>query len=95
MDARIYQPAKNATQSGRFKTKFWVVEHEPKSRVEPDRLIGWQGSDDTERQVTLRFPTKEAAVAYCERQGLSYSVSEPHARAVRPRSYAENFIRRT
>ena len=95
MDARIYQPAKPATQSGRFKTKFWIVEHEPKSRQEPDRLIGWIGSDDTDNQVVLRFPTKEAAVAYCKRNGLTYSVSEPHERVVRPKSYAENFIHRT
>ena len=32
MDARIYQPAKPATQSGRFKTRLWVVEPEPHSR---------------------------------------------------------------
>ena len=94
MDARIYQPAKPATQSGRFKTKFWIVEHEPRSPQRPDRLIGWIGSDDTEKQVILRFPTKESAIAYCERNGLSYTVSEPHRRIVRPKSYAENFIRR-
>ena len=41
MHARIYQPAKPATQSGRFKTRFWVVEPEPRSRIEADRLIGW------------------------------------------------------
>jgi hypothetical protein len=95
MDARIYQPAKPATQSGRFKTKFWIVEHEPRTRAEPDRLIGWVGSDDTDKQVELRFATREAAIAYCQRNGLSYSVSEPHERAVYPKSYAENFIRRT
>jgi hypothetical protein len=94
MDARIYQPAKPATQSGRFKTKFWIVEHEPKARQEPDPLIGWVGSNDTDNQVRLRFPTKEAAIAYCTRAGLSYSVAEPHPRIVRPKSYAENFIRR-
>lgn len=94
MPARIYQPAKPATQSGRFKTKFWVVEREPQSRVEPDRLIGWLGSDDTEKQVILHFPTKEAAIAYCRRKNIAYSVSEPHPRAVKPKSYAENFIRR-
>ena len=93
-DARIYQPAKPAPQSGRFKTKFWIVEHEPSSRQEPDRLIGWVGSDDTENQVSLRFPTKEAAIAYCRKNGLAYAISEPHARVVRPKSYAENFIGR-
>ena len=63
MDARIYQPAKPAPQSGRLKTKFWIVEHEPAARQEPDSLIGWVGSGDTENQVILRFPTREAAVA--------------------------------
>ena len=95
MDARIYQPAKPATQSGRFKTRHWVVEHEPRSRQEADRLIGWVGSDDTDNQVRPLFPTREAAIAYCERNGLTYQVSDPHARIVRPKSYAENFVRRT
>jgi hypothetical protein len=95
MHARIYQPAKPATQSGRFKTKSWIVEIEPRSRVEADRLIGWIGSDDTDRQVVLRFPTKEGAIAFCEKEGLTYTVAEPHARIVRPKSYAENFIRKT
>jgi hypothetical protein len=93
-DARIYQPAKPATQSGRFKTKQWVVEHEPSARQDPDRLIGWIGSDDMDRQVILQFPTKEAAIAYCRKYGLTYTISEPHPRAVRPKSYADNFIRK-
>ncbi len=93
--ARIYQPAKPAPQSGRFKTRFWLVEMEPASRKEADRLIGWVGSDDTEQQIQLRFPSREAAIAYCERRGIPYDVYEPHPRIVRPKSYAENFIRRT
>ena len=95
MQARIFQPAKTATSSGRFKTRSWLVELEPRSRREADALIGWVGSDDTDQQVTLRFPTKEAAIAFCQKKGLSFSVSEPHAQIVRPKSYAENFIRRT
>ena len=94
MQARIFQPAKTAVQSGRFKTRHWVVEYEPRSPKVADRLIGWCGSDDTAQQVRLQFPTKEAAIAWCERQGLDYTVSEPHPRVVRPKSYADNFIRR-
>lgn len=93
MQARIYQPAKTAVQSGRFKTRYWVVEYEPRSPKMPDRLIGWVGSDDTAQQVRLQFPTKEAAIAWCERNGLDYTLSEPHARVVRPKSYADNFLR--
>jgi hypothetical protein len=94
MHARIYQPAKPAVQSGRAKTRHWLVEMEPRSRKEPDRLIGWVGSDDTDQQVTLRFPTRDAAIAYCERNGLAFTVAEPQQRIVRPKAYADNFIRR-
>lgn len=94
MMARIYQPAKTAVQSGRLTTRFWVVEHEPRSPKIPDRLIGWSGSDDTDQQVRLVFPSKEAAIAYCERHDIPYTLSEPQPRVVRPKSYADNFIRR-
>ena len=92
MQARIYQPAKTAVQSGRRKTKEWLVELEPRSRREADRLIGWVGSDDTDQQIRLRFPSKEAAIAYCNREGLAFQVFEPRHRVVRPKAYADNFI---
>jgi hypothetical protein len=95
MVARIYRPAKSATQSGWAKTRRWVLEMEPKARKEPDPLCGWLGSDDTEQQLQLHFPTKEAALAYARRQGIEYRLSEPHERIIRPKSYADNFIRRT
>ena len=95
MDARIYKPAKPAPSSGRFKTRSWIVEHEPEHRQVPDRLMGWVGGGETDRQVTLFFPTKEAAIGYCERNRLTYEVYEPHQRIVRPKAYADNFIRKT
>ena len=95
MVARIYRPAKPATQSGWAKTRRWVLEMEPKSRKEPDPLCGWLGSDDTEQQIQLNFPTKAAAIAYARRQGIEYRLYDPHERVVRPKSYADNFIRRT
>ena len=95
MAARIYQPAKTATSSGRAKTRFWVLEMEPHSRKEADPLCGWIGSDDTEQQVQLRFPTQEAAISFAKRKGIDYRLHEPHERTIRPKSYAENFIRRT
>ena len=93
--ARIYQPAKTAVQQGRAKTKHWVLEMEPTDKQLPDPLMGWMGSSDTQRQLYLRFPTKEAAIAYCERNGMTYTVFEPQQRVMRPKSYAENFIRKT
>jgi hypothetical protein len=94
MTARIYQPAKSATQSGRAKTRYWVLEMEPRSRREPDPLVGWIGSDDTEQQVQLRFPDLDSAIAYAKRRGVPYRVLNPRRPVIRPKSYAENFIRR-
>ena len=94
MPARIYRPAKPAVSSGRAKSRFWLLEMEPRSRREADALIGWVGSDDTEAQVTLRFPTKDAAVAFAKRAGVDYRVDDPHERTIRPKAYADNFIRK-
>ncbi len=95
MPARIYRPAKPAVSSGRGKTRSWLLEMEPKERREPDSLIGWVGSGDTEQQLFLRFPSKEAAIAYARRQGIDYVVDEPQERVVRPKSYSDNFTRRS
>jgi len=95
MKARIYQPAKTQASSGMRKTREWLVEYEPQTRKEADRLIGWVGSDDTQQQVTLRFPDKERAIGYCKRQNIAFEVYEPRQRIVRPKSYADNFIRRS
>jgi len=90
-EARIYRPAKTAMQSGRAKTDRWVLEFAPATAKRRDPLMGWTGSPDTRSQVVLRFATKEDAVAYAKKNGHRYTVQEPHARTVRPKSYAENF----
>ena len=95
MEVRIYRPAKTATQSGRAKTARWVLEHAPRGHRAVDSLMGWTGSDDTTQQVRLSFASKEQAVAYARRKGFAYVVDEPQARSVRPKSYADNFIRKT
>jgi hypothetical protein len=88
---RILRPAKTAMQSGLRNTKHWLLEHEPGDRVEADGLMGWAGSRDTERQLRLWFDTKDEAIAFAERKGLTYRVIEPHAKAIRPKAYADNF----
>jgi hypothetical protein len=91
MRARIYQPSKPATQSGWAGTDHWVLEFEPQSPRRPDPLMGWIGSSDTQPQVRLTFPTREAAIAYAERNGITYELEIPRERRVRPKAYAENF----
>ena len=53
--------------------------------------MGWNGSQDTDKQVILTFPTREAAIGYAEREGLPYAISEPLPRKHIRRSYADNF----
>jgi hypothetical protein len=63
MFARIYRPAKTAMQSGRARTKDWVIEFE-RGAVAPEKLMGWQSTADTSSQVRLAFDTREEAIAF-------------------------------
>ena len=93
MRVRIFQPARNAMQSGTARTKGWVLvfpQEEPRGL---DPLMGWTSSADTQSQVRLRFATRAEAEAYAKANGLAYVVTEPQSRAanIRPRGYGENF----
>ena len=88
---RIYQPAKTAMQSGRGKTRKWIAEFEPGTAQHPDPLMGWCGGGETRRQVRLTFESREAAIAYADKHGLTYQVDEPRRRDIRPKSYSDNF----
>ena len=91
MTARIYKPAKTAMQSGTAKTREWVLDYEPEQPREIEPLMGWTSSGDMRQQVRLNFDTAEEAIAYCERNGIAYQVSEPTPPARRTISYSDNF----
>lgn len=93
MRARIYQPARNAMQSGTAKSKNWVLEFAPASARSVDPLMGWTSSDDMNSQVKLRFDSKEAALDYAKSKGIEAVVTEPKKRKpnIRARGYGENF----
>ena len=91
MVARIYKPAKTAMQSGKAKTRRWVLEHEPEAPRQVEPLMGWTSSGDMKQQIRLAFETREDAVAYAERNGIEYRIFEPKAAKRRAKSYADNF----
>ena len=93
MTARIYRPAKSAMSSGMGKSRDWVLEHVNDAGREVDPLMGWASSSDTQAQIRLAFPTKEAALEYAEEHGIDAVVQEPKARKqnVRPGGYGDNF----
>jgi len=91
MTARIYRPAKTATQSGRGNTRHWILEFDSQFPQRTDSLTGWIGSDGTQQQVRMKFPSSEAAVAFAERSGIGYTLVKPSQTRVRKRTYADNF----
>jgi hypothetical protein len=91
MTARIYRPAKNATQSGLGKTKLWLLDYTPESARTIEPLMGWTSSGDMKSQIKLSFETREEAIAYAERNGIAYRVEEPKEVKRRTVSYSDNF----
>lgn len=93
MRVRIYQPTRNAMQSGTARSRGWMLEFPAADPREIDPLMGWTSSDDTQSQVRLRFETRKQAEDYARDQGLDFVVQEPQKRAanIRARGYGENF----
>ena len=91
MAARIFQRSKNAMQSGNARTGEWVLEFESHRPHRPDPLTGWSGGGDTQSQVSLTFPTLEAAKAYADRYDITYHLVPAATRKLRLQAYADNF----
>jgi len=91
MLARIFQPARTAMQSGKAKTREWILEFEPASARALDPLMGWTSSTDMNGEVRLRFDSKEDAIAYAEKHGIPFRLHEPQQAPVILKAYADNF----
>ena len=92
MRARIYMRPKPATQSGRATAGEWMLDWQTPHREVNDALMGWWGSGNTQGQVTLRFDTREQAIAYADKHGIEYQVEQPPApKPLKPKAYADNF----
>ena len=91
MRARIYRPAKNAMQSGKARTKQWLLEYEPETARTIDPLMGWTSSRDMRQQLCLEFETAEEAVAYAKANEIPYQLFEPHVPTPKPKAYSDNF----
>lgn len=91
MVARIYRPTRTAMQSGKAKTRDWMLVYEPEQpkRVEP--LMGYTSSGDMLSQLRLSFETREQAVEYAERNDIPYRVEEPKETRRSKIAYADNF----
>lgn len=91
MRARIYQPARNAMQSGKANTRQWLLEYEPESARSVDPLMGWTSSGDMRQQVQIEFDSCDEAVAYATKHAIEHQVFEPHRPAAKAKAYSDNF----
>ncbi|WP_262691317.1 ETC complex I subunit [Kordiimonas aestuarii] len=91
MKARIYQPAKNAMQSGTANTQKWVLEFEPELAKDIDPLMGWTGSRDMRGQIRMTFATQHEAEAYAQRNSLPFEVRPVHRKKRHIQAYSDNF----
>ena len=90
--AKIYIPTKTAMQSGRGKTKNWVLKFITKDNsVNP--LMGWETGEDTMKEVILEFSTKDMAIEYAKKNNINFEVIEPNKRKITLKSYADNFTK--
>jgi hypothetical protein len=89
--ARISELDRKTTQSGNANAGRWLVEFERQQPVRPDPLTGWNGSGDTNTQVRIACPSKEAAIAYCEKHGLAYHLIPASPVKLKLQAYADNF----
>jgi hypothetical protein len=89
--ARISELERKTTQSGRANAGRWLLEFERKEPLRPDPLTGWNGSGDTNPQVRMVFPTSEAAIAYCNKHGLSHHLVPAAPVRLKIQAYADNF----
>ena len=91
IDVVIYKPPKAAMQSGLATNKFWILKYISYSKTNLDPLMGWSGSDDTSKQIVLKFNSKEEAIDYAELHSLNFRILNNNTKTIKPKSYADNF----
>ena len=89
MKAKIYQPAKSATQSA--KSDFWLLEFSSQDKPIIDDKMLWTSSSNTQDKVKIRFSDKDKAIKFAEKNNIDFIVIEPKQRKIKPKSYSDNF----
>ena len=90
--AKIFIPSKTAMQSGRGKTKKWVLAFDSKN-TKTNQLMGWESGEDTMSEVILNFTSKEKAIEYAKKNKIIYQVIEPKKTEFIIKSYSDNFLK--
>jgi uncharacterized protein YeaC (DUF1315 family) len=89
--AKIYQPTKTAMQSGKARTKFWILEFN-KSNSNKDFVMGWTSSSNTDEQIKLKFETQEQAITYAKENNILFDLTTNKKNKLIIKAYADNFL---
>jgi len=89
--AKIYQPTKTAMQSGKARTKFWILEFN-KSNSNKDFVMGWTSSSNTDEQIKLKFETQEQAITYAKENNIRFDLITNKKNKLIIKAYADNFL---
>jgi hypothetical protein len=70
MYIKIYKEKKSATQSC-VPNHNWIIEIIPSlSHSFTDNTMSWNGTEDTHKQIKLKFSTYESALEYAKSNGM-------------------------
>ena len=91
MKVKIYKPFNTVTQSGLSKFKQWIVEFPKDNNLGFEPLMGWQKSDNTYKQVQIKFDSLKQALLYVEKNKLNYILINKKEKKFKIKSYSDNF----
>ena len=89
----IFQPSKSAMQSGGGKSEKWCLSNSEANESFINSIFCWNGSSNSEKDLTLFFDTLESAVRYAESKKLDFEIIETKKRKIIKKSYSRNFIK--
>lgn len=78
-------------QSGKAKTKLWLLEFLLSPTFFKDELTGWTGSTSTLPQAKLQFKTIDEAIQYAEQHKIELFIETPKLPILFPKTYSDNF----
>lgn len=88
---RIYQPTKNAMQSGTDNINHWQMEFDTRQRWE-NPLMGWSSTGDPLSNLKVEFKSPDEAIEHCEKNGWVWFLDVGKTeKDVKPKSYGNNF----
>jgi len=91
--AKVYKKIPSATQSGKNKSDYWILEPVCSKNYTTDTLMGWSGGRDIKQQIKLKFTSLNDLKRYAKKNKISLEIIQPKEKKVIIKSYADNFTK--